>query len=365
VVGFDRRLIRVIFLVGAWVTVFIGVLFLVYALALTGHLPFDRLPSWLTQPLLLRGVTDANGAVALSSSSLPPLIWWGAMWVASMFCDPRSEYLPPVWLRTAAASLAVAGAVVAWRRAIVIILVVSPIIAVVALIALRIRNARSADPRFSGRAFLRLAVAAVVAVALSLVAQPHFTEMFGSALGASGKIVEGQKAQLPTDDLPSLDESDLSVSADDALSDEIRKNESQNLLSAHSPADWIVGRGFGATIDRGAVVRDMKPWQTELQYHAIFYWTGILGILLMLATFVTAFLAVRKAFRLDGGVRAPLFVSTVGALAALAANATNPYLQAPGHMWPVFFPLMIASSVFAARRHPAEVPSTELTEQRA
>ncbi|WP_285115796.1 hypothetical protein [Leifsonia sp. fls2-241-R2A-40a] len=363
VVGFDRRLIRVIFTVGAWVTVFIGLLFIVDALAITGHLPFSTLPTWLTTPLLLRGVTDASGMVSLSSSSLPPLIWWGAMWVASLFCDPRDRYLPPVWLRTAAASLAIAGAVVSWRRAIVIILVVSPIIAILALIALRLRNARSTNPRFSGRAFLRLGIAAVIAIALSFMAQPHFASMFGSAVGASSTIVEGQKADLPTKDLATYDDKKLSVTADDALADEIRKNESQNLLSPRSPADLLVGRGFGATIDRGEVVRDMKPWQTELQYHAIFYWTGILGILLLLATFVTAFLAVRKAFRFDQGMRAPLYVSTVGALAALAANATNPYLQAPGHMWPVFLPLMIASAIFVARSREREPLEPRLAEQ--
>lgn len=363
VVGFDKRLIRVIFVVGAWVTVFIGLLFLVDALAITGHLPFKTLPYWLTTPLLLRGVTDAQGMVSLSSSSLPPLIWWGAMWVASMFCDPKDRYLPPVWLRTAAASLALAGAVVSWRRAIVLILVVSPVMAILALVALRFRNARSSNPRFSGRAFILLAVAALIAAGLSFLAQPHFASMFGSAVGSSSKIVEGQKAHLPTPDLPSVDDSKLSVAADDALADEIRKNESQNLLAPSSPADWIVGRGFGATIDRGAVVRDMKPWQTELQYHAIFYWTGILGMLLLVATFVTAFLSVRKAFRLDAGLRAPLYVSTVGALAALAANATNPYLQAPGHMWPVFLPLMIASAVFASHSTRQEPAEPELAEQ--
>ncbi|WP_431245437.1 hypothetical protein [Leifsonia xyli] len=259
--------------------------------------------------------------------------------------------------------LAITGAVVSWRRAIVLILVVSPIIAILALVALRVRNAHSTNPGFSGRAFLRLGIAAIIAIVLSFAAQPHFASMFGSAVGASGKIVEGQKAELPTKDLSTVDGHKLSVSADDALADEIRKNESQNLLAPSSAADWIVGKGFGATIDRGHVIRDMKPWQTELQYHAIFYWTGILGVLLMLATFVAGFLALRKAFRFDQGMRAPLYVSTVGALAALAANATNPYLQAPGHMWPVFLPLMIASAIFVSHAREREPLEPQLAEQ--
>lgn len=362
VIGFDRRVVRPLFLVGAWVTVFIGVLFLVDALVITGHLPFS-LPTWLTSPLLLRGVTDAHGMVSLSSSSLPPLIWWGAMWIASLFCASKDPYLPPVWLRTLAASIAIAGSVVSWRRAVVLILLISPVIAVVMLLALKVRNAKTESPRFSGRAVLRVGVVAVIAVAVSFLGQPHFTSMLGGAVGASTTIVGGQKAVLPTKDLPSINDKSLTISADDALADEIRKNESQNMLTPHSAADLIVGRGFGATIDRGGVIRDMKPWQTELQYHAIFYWTGIIGILLILAVFLTSLRVVRKAFRVDDPLRASLYVSSAGALAALAANATNPYLQAPGHMWPVFLPLMIASAILATRSRAEEPSPHELAEQ--
>ncbi len=337
--------------------------FLVEGLILSGRLPAGVIPAWLARPILLRGVTDGTGMIALSASSLPPLIWWGAMWIASMFCDPRDRFLPPVWLRTLAATLAVVGAVASWRRAIVIVLVAAPVIAVVMLVALKFRNARGDSPAFSGRAFLRLGVVAVIALALSLVAQPHFVSMFGSAVGSSTKIVEGQAPRLPTKNLPKVS-THLTVAADNALADEIRKNESQNLLTAHSAADWIVGRGFGATIDRGGVVRDMKPWQTELQYHAIFYWTGLIGVALVLAVAFTSLRALRKAFRVDDPLRASLFVSSAGAIAALVADATNPYLQAPGHLWPVFFPFMIASAILGTRaRAEQSAPTSELVEQ--
>jgi hypothetical protein len=104
----------------------------------------------------------------------------------------------------------------------------------------------------------------------------------------------------------------------------------------------LVGRGFGAAIDRSGLQRDTEPWKTELQYHAIFYWTGLIGVLLALAVALTAFLAVRKAYRVDPTLRGALFAGSVGALCLLMANASNPYLQAPGHMWPLFLPLMIA-----------------------
>lgn len=345
VVGFDRRVVRTIFLVGAWVSVAIGALLFIQALAQGGHLPFRRLPALIAGPLRMVGDSD-SGMVSLTSTTMPPLIWWGGIWVASLFCDPRSRYLPPVWLRTLAAVLIFAGAFAGWRRGIVVVLVLSPVLAAVLFVALKVRNTAWRDePRVTGWGFLRLGVVVVASLALALLVQPHIFSMFGSAAGSSSGVVSGQAPDLPA---KSLDEvGSLTVAQDDSLSDAIRKNESRTLLTPHSPADLIVGRGFGATIDRGDFQRPIRPWQTELQYHAIFYWTGVAGILLIVAVGFSALLAVRKAFRAGGDLRGPLFVSSVGALCLLLANATNPYLQAPGHMWPLFLPLMIASAVLS------------------
>lgn len=360
VVGFDRRVVRTIFVVGAWLSVVIGALLIVQALAQGGILPFRRLPTWIGGPLRMAGASD-NGQVSLTSTTMPPLLWWGGIWLASLFCNPKDPYLPPVWLRMLAGSLVISGAFVSWRRGIVIVLVVAPIIAIVALVALKVRNTKwSSDPRFTGWGFLRLAIVAVAAVALALPAQPHLLSMFTAAVHSSSSVVDGQKPNLPTNNL--ADVGSLTVNEDNSLSDEIRKNESRNLLSAHSPADWMVGRGFGASIDRHAFERPIRPWQTELQYHAIFYWTGIVGVLLVLAVALTSLLAVRKAFRVEDGLRGALFVSSVGALCVLMANATNPYLQAPGHMWPVFLPLMITSAILVDKAKRSTTPARELVD---
>lgn len=355
VAGFDRRVVRILFLVGAWLSVVTGVLLLIQALAEGGILPFRRLPAWIAGPLRMTGSSD-SGMVSLTSTVMPPLIWWGGIWIASLFCDPKDRYLPPVWLRSLAGALVLTGALVSWRRGIVIVLVAAPVIALVMLVALKVRNTKWSDePRLTPRGFLRLGVVAVVGVALGLVCQPHLLSMFGTAVSSSSGVIEGEQAQkLPLDDLS--DPGALTVSESDALADTIRKNESRLLLTPSSPADLIVGRGLGAAIDRGELVRVMRPWQTELQYHAIFYWTGLVGVLLLFAVGVAAFLAVRKAYRLPDGLRGALFVSSVGAVCVLMANATNPYLQAPGHQWPVFLPLMIASAVLtdAARRRKDE-----------
>jgi len=70
---------------------------------------------------------------------------------------------------------------------------------------------------------------------------------------------------------------------------------------------------------------------------------------LLILTFAASLLTIRRAFRIPDGLRGPLYVSCVGAAATLVGNATNPYLNAPGHMWPVFFPFMIASAILASQ----------------
>ncbi|MDN4616148.1 hypothetical protein P5G50_17000 [Leifsonia sp. F6_8S_P_1B] len=351
VLGFDRRVIRTVFITGAWVSVFIGALLFVQALAAGDILPFHRLPRWIEGPLHMAG-SSSGGVVALTATTIPPLLWWGGMWIASLFASAKDAYLPPVWLRTLAAALIIIGAVASWRRGVVIVLIATPVIAIIALLALTVRNRpKTDDVRFSWQALLRIVIALVIAAAGAFACQPHIVSMLGAVAHSTSTVVSKDPTHLTTDELENP--GSMTVDETDTLADRIRTNESQVLLSPHSPADWVVGRGFGATIDRGDVQREIRPWQTELQYHAIFYWTGILGLLLVAATFVTAFLAVRKAFGVAGPLRGALYVSTVGAVCVLAANASNPYLQAPGHMWPVFLPLMIASAVFTARRQDA------------
>jgi len=148
---------------------------------------------------------------------------------------------------------------------------------------------------------------------------------------------------------------------DQALSDKIRQNEIRSLTRVDGPTDLFFGRGFGASIDRGPITREMRPWQTELQYLAMYYWTGVIGICLMALTGLLGLLALRKAFRLHDSLTGILVVSSVGALATLIGNASNPYIQAPGHMWPVFLPFMIAGVILGDQSQNAGAEGDERT----
>lgn len=350
IAGFDRRVIKLIFWVGAIVTIVIGLLFFLEGLVAAGHLPF-ALPAFVTGPLNLRHVTDTTGMIAMTSTTLPPLIWWGAMWIASLFVDKSDRYLPPVWLRGIAATLSIAGAFISWRRAVVVIIIIAPIMAIGSMLVLKFRNTKTMSPRLSWRSVGSIAVAFILAAGITLTVQPSIGLMFSHLVGSSSAAVAPAKpSTLTQEDITKTESKPMTVSGEDALSDKIRKNEAQSLLKAETPVQALVGHGFGASFDRGGIDRPIRPWQTELQYHALFYWTGIIGLLLLLATMVSGLGVVRKAFRVDDDLRGVLYIATAGSVAVILANGTNPYLQAPGHMWPLFFPLMIASAIFATRK---------------
>lgn len=352
IAGFDRRVVKLIFWVGAVVSIVIGLLFYWEGLVASGHLSVE-VPSPLAKLINLRHVTDETGMVAMTSTILPPLIWFGGMWVASLFVDARDKYLPPTWLRFIAATLIIAGALIAWRRAVVVVIILVPIVALVGILVLKLRNANTDSPRISWRGIISTAVAFVLAFGLTLTVQPSLGQMFAHLAGSSVSAV----APAPVKSAAPLTQEEVApeakptkVADDDELDDRIRQNESKSLLKAETPVQVLVGHGFGATFDRGGIDRPIRPWQTELQYHALFYWTGIIGILLLVATVISGLGVLRKAFRLEDDLRGVLFVAAVGSVAVILANGTNPYLQAPGHMWPLFFPLMVASAIFAARK---------------
>ena len=368
IAGFDRRVVKLIFWVGAIVTVVIGLVFFAQGLAVAGHLPFRTLPPIITDPIAMKYLADKTGMIDMSSTTLPPLIWWGGMWVASLFVDSKDSYLPPVWLRGIAATLAVAGAFISWRRAVVLIIIGVPLVALLGILVLVFRNVRTTSPRISWRGIIGVAVVFVLALGITLMVQPSIGTMISHLVGSStakaAAVVEAPPPTPAAKKTPVLTQKDIAkststpmtVAGADAFSDKIRANEVQSLTKTDGPVQLLVGRGFGATFDRDGIKRDMRPWQTELQYLAIYNWTGLVGILLLIATVIAGLGAVRKAFRIDDDLRGVLFVASVGSVAVIVADGTNPYLQAPGHMWPLFFPLMIASAIFATKKRAVAAP---------
>lgn len=344
--GFKNTFLLPIMWVGAITTVVISLIFIYDFLSNTVLSELPVLPKFISEPIHLRNLVDSYNMYKLTAHSLPSLIWWGGMWIASLFCSGWDKYLPPTWLRVLAAFLAIAAAFVAWRRAIVVVLLVAPVIALVVYLFLKFKAGPVANPRFGLKGIVRL-VSVLTGVAIFAVALlPQINSQFFSMFKSTVNISVISESSGPIDLHPST------IVEDDQISDVIRQNELSNLTKIESPFQVLVGKGIGAEISRGSLLREIRPWQTELQYQAMFYWTGIIGMAFLIATLFTALLVVRKAFQLSPESRPILFVTTVGALSLLVANSTNPYLQAPGHMWPLFLPLMIATQVLISRNQP-------------
>lgn len=101
----------------------------------------------------------------------------------------------------------------------------------------------------------------------------------------------------------------------------------------------LLGHGHGAV---AGVIRSYEmPWAYELQYHALFFNTGIVGALLYAGCIVWIYWQGVRMIRSSveyGRLMLPLLV---GLTCFLIANATNPYLLKFDYMWVIFLPLAI------------------------
>jgi len=126
-------------------------------------------------------------------------------------------------------------------------------------------------------------------------------------------------------------------------SDRKRSIESTELIHAwlQSP---VFGRGWGATVN--GYLRDRaRPWNFELQYHLILFQVGAIGMLILLIALSSAISGAVRVIQKQPDILPVLLAVSAGAGSMLVANASNPYLQAPGNMWPVYLFLLVVNVV--------------------
>jgi len=103
---------------------------------------------------------------------------------------------------------------------------------------------------------------------------------------------------------------------------------------------WKENKLFGAGLGAATTYsRSERPWEYELQYVLLLFHTGIIGFILYSSGVVwiyrKAYLLIRSGTRLS-----PHMIPVMtGTSCFLVANATNPYLQAFGHLWTLFLPI--------------------------
>ncbi len=111
----------------------------------------------------------------------------------------------------------------------------------------------------------------------------------------------------------------------------------------------IWGNGLGSVAE--AVIRsENRPWEYELQYSLLLFHTGIIGVCAYATGVIWIFLRAREVIRNDPLLGPQLVPVLVGTACFLVANATNPYLQAYGHLWTLFLPIAFVNSYLLRRK---------------
>lgn len=146
-----------------------------------------------------------------------------------------------------------------------------------------------------------------------------------------------------------LDEQILFVlSSFDSSVEFVRFDQLNALLSGwlQSP---IWGWGLGSYTE--VVIRnDARPWMYELQYAQLLFQMGFVGFLAYTAGVVWLCVKGIEMMRMDKILGSHVAPVLVGCICFLFANATNPYLQAYGHLWTLFVVVAFVNTWMLSKR---------------
>lgn len=295
----------------AVMTVISGTYILVYVGGELGVIP-QIIPDIVLE-LTGAGFGRTGDATEIRFYGLSTLAASAPMWLASLMVE-RDDLLPRMSLRAAAAAAGIAGAMVGGRRAIIVVLVLIPLVAWVVKRSTMRRGPLTLSPL--GALGAMAALIAVIFATPAIISHPLVVNTWGAVVSFF-----------------------TGVSSDASTSQTERNEQADQLLMAWSQSP-IWGHGLGAIIP-GYSRSDTQPWQFELQYHVLLMQTGVIGVLLALAIAIFVVVAIRRAASLRPDMLSTLTVTLCAGIAMLIANASNPYLQAPAHMWAIFLPLAV------------------------
>ena len=132
-----------------------------------------------------------------------------------------------------------------------------------------------------------------------------------------------------------------------AQSAEIRKDQFLALVSEWR-ASPLLGYGLGASAK--SYVRSAKmPWAYELSYVDLLFETGIAGVLLYSVATGWIFVAGIRIARRDRRSASMIVPLLAGLLGFLIVNATNPYLLKFDYLWTLFLPVAAINAYRTSR----------------
>lgn len=290
-----RTMVLALILIGLFVLYYVGYSF--------GYLPATPL---LNLPFG-QGINISTGYTELRLYAISSMIF------LLPYCVSKLAYRPPgarALSYAAAIVLGIAATILAGRRAAILTMAAAPIV-LIALIQFT-----PALERFRIRRNLWLtALAAAFLVGVPLLALPV-------NLDASGFLSYVASAFDPS-------------SSGDA---QVRFEQLAALLNGWdlNLKTLFFGSGLGAT---AGYVRSERVWEYELQYPLHLFQTGILGTMLYASSIGWIYWRGIGIIRRGGEVASEMVALLVGMTCFLLANATNPYLQAYGHLWTLFLPV--------------------------
>jgi len=322
----DERLLKALFATSAYATIAISLAILLYIGGKLGLIP-------QLIPLIVQdhgGFSFDNlgqNSTSISFYGLSTLVAAAPIWLTASIL-PRHRLLPHKAVAIVAALTATVATMVSGRAALTVVTLIVP-----AAIWVIWRIVTPSAPKSRLR---RIAPIAAVVAVLGFIA----------VLGATGNTnVTNAFSRVVS----------MVSGKNQTLSDRIRGVQGDRLIE-----EWltspIIGHGFGATI-RGYSRSNSRPWDFELQYHLILFQVGIVGAAIVLVGVGAALYGAAQVVRRAPEMTPVLFVSAAGAAGMGIANASNPYLQAPGHMWAVYLALMVVNvALVASRATPASRP---------
>jgi hypothetical protein len=308
----------------------IGVYSIVYLLIKTDILPENRFFDLISFDWHAQAFALHEGYVGMQFPGVDSLPFLLPFTVAALVTYlPRKGGAPPLrraWL-WAAAFFGMACVLVSGRRALYLLILTSPF-----LTLLFLSFQPMVERHLSRKALVRVTASGVLGLVISLIV---LNAIYGVTLsGLTDRLSVGFNFS-PTSEDPGTTE---------------RRDQYHALLAGWMESP-LLGAGHGAPAF-GSIRSQLTPWNYELDYLALLYQTGIVGIAAYGAGIFWIYWKGVQVIRSGGHLSALMVACLVGMSSVLIANATNPYLARFDGMWAIFLPLALINFWLMRRSGP-------------
>lgn len=314
----NRRVLLTLSKVMAWATLAIGLYGTWFVLSTLGILPHHPLIDLLSFGSdvgigLYAGYIEITFPGLNSLPFLVPFVMTGIVAFPSTGRSGRTSFL----LHWAALIAGMTVVLISGRRALLIVVAAAPVL--ISLLRLRQRDSERSENRSR---LIGLFAGSALVVGGALVYLSIYHEL--NVLSIAKMVVQGFQFADPTN------------------VDAAARREQYVALLAGWTQNPILGAGHGASVPGSIRAPDM-PWAYELQYVALLYQIGIVGLCIYGMGVLWIYWMSLRLIREGGPVGQMALCSLVGLSCYLVATATNPYMARFDGLWAVFVPIFLVN----------------------